>query len=605
MGLSQSLYTGFSGLYTHQKSMDNIGNNLANINTVGYKKSEFMFDSLFKEAISGSMPADANRSATNPKNVGMGVTTGAILTNFQTSAPEQTGNPLDCAITGNGFFVVSTPNGTALTRNGSFYLDVTSNPNERILCAGNGYQVQGWNAVNGVVTPSQTVGDIYVPARGDRLEGQVTDEIELTGVLPTNTSTSDFAGASTNLLELKGNLPDGESSLTTQIYMPVTQTGGDNPVKDDVQAVTVRIDFTGPEKSSDGLTDSYSWTMTTVDWPEAGSPGIQIYPTENGTQEAVNFYSQGSVTNGNGAGEAKSSLLNPGSTKIESVQSGEDGDVVTSFSLPADFAIDVSRLTHVANAPGGNSLETWYVNGNPTGTLALSVDVLDEYTAFEAVTDANGTTTMQAIRSVDTRRNTMLFSRESQDNTGSVWSWQSTFGGDGGQLTFDTNGALTASQQSGGSITYDFSAMQSVNQEATLGMRSQNGYKDGFMDSYTIDANGRIIAHYDNNVDVTVAQIALATVPNTSGLASMAGTLFYTSAASGDIMIGVAGDASEDFGIPAIGAGALATQALESSNVNLAQEFSSMIAIERGYQFQSRIITTSNEMLQTALQLKS
>ena len=114
MGLSQSLYTGWSGLATHQKSMDNLAGNLSNVNTVGYKKSDFLFSDLFKKAmITGGIPADGDRSATNPKNVGLGVSTGAILHNFTRGPVETTNNPLDCALTGNGFFMVDTSRGMA------------------------------------------------------------------------------------------------------------------------------------------------------------------------------------------------------------------------------------------------------------------------------------------------------------------------------------------------------------------------------------------------------------------------------------------------------------------------------------------------------------
>ncbi|MDR2391340.1 MAG: hypothetical protein LBE84_06655, partial [Planctomycetota bacterium] len=114
----------------------------------------------------------------------------------------------------------------------------------------------------------------------------------------------------------------------------------------------------------------------------------------------------------------------------------------------------------------------------------------------------------------------------------------------------------------------------------------------------------KIFGHYSNNVSEVLAMLAMGTVPNPSGLQGVSGTLFYASPASGDFMIGVAGDAHDEFGIPSIGAGTLSSNCLEGSNVDLAQEFTTLISIERGYQLNSRVVSTSNEMLQTALQIK-
>lgn len=604
MGLSQSLYTGYSGMQTHQKGMNNLSNNLANINTVGFKKSDFMFTNLFNQAITGAIPGD-NRGTTNPKGIGVGVTTGTIVTNFSSTNYESTGNPLNCAIGGNGFFMVDTGRGTGLTRNGDFYFSPTADGNQMLTVTGAALPVKGWNAVNGVVTPGTDVSNIIIPPTGSKLVGESTTEVEMKGILPTNPSKSDLSGNASTNLELKGNLPVGESSLTTQIYMPVTQTGGDNPVKDQVQPVNVKIDFQGPVLSEDGTTENYTWTMTTVDWPNPGDPGVQIYPTPDGTNQTVNFYTQGSATNNHGAGQSATGKQSTGPSTIESTVIGEDGEpVTTSFTVPGDFGIDFSRLTHLDDAPGGNELQTWNVNGNPTGSLPMSVTLFDEVTVFEPVTNENGITVMEPVRSVVRRTETMFFTKEDTEDDSTKWTWQSSPRGDTGDMTFDTSGKLVSSNQSGTHITYDLTDMQYINQDASLTIVSQDGYIDGVMNGVEIDETGTIWALHNNNVNTIVGQIAMANVPNTSGLVNSAGTIFYPSSASGDIMIGVAGDEKGSMGLPAIGAGSLIPRSLESSNVNLAEEFANMISVERGYQFSSRIITTANEMLQTALQLK-
>lgn len=142
MGLSQALSTGVSGLMSHQKALDNIGNNLANVNTTGYKKGIYQFSTLLEQSLRGGMSASGNRGSVNPIALGMGTQTGSINKIFSQGTLETTGATNDMAIWGNGFFVVSTGGGYALTRDGSFYVS-----EDGYLMGGNGLYVQGTMAV--------------------------------------------------------------------------------------------------------------------------------------------------------------------------------------------------------------------------------------------------------------------------------------------------------------------------------------------------------------------------------------------------------------------------------------------------------------------------
>ncbi len=608
MGLSQSLYTGYTGLYTHQKSMDNISNNLANVNTPGYKKNDFMFSTIWKKALTGAMPAEGPRTSVNPKNVGLGVRTGAILPSFQQGPAELTGDPFDLTINGNGFFLVRGRQGLALTRVGSFYMGNTSDPNQRQLLAGDGLAVQGWMAQGGVVTPSQTVGNIFLPQYGSVLQGKTSANVAIGGVLPTRPSSADTAGGASTTLELNGNMtPSGQgNTLRTHIFSEVTTTNPDGTATKAVQEIPVELAFTGPTLSDDGATNNYAWTMTTVDWPQAGAPGVQIYPAAGGsTPSPVKFYTTASVEANHGAGEIATPGILPGASRVSVETRDADGNLTTrAFAMPSDFNLELSRLTNLAEPPVAGGLSQWYVNGNPSGTYPTTVSVYDEFTVFEAVTDAAGVTTMQAVRTVEPRSNTLYFNKSEVGDDSTTWTWKSSAGDATGTLVFNTGGELASQAQSGGKIAYDFSKLQYVNQEGSLMVTADDGYPDGELTEITFDANGRIIGNYDNDTTQVLAMIALGTVPNTSGLSSQSGTLFFPTVASGQLMIGVAGDATTNFGIPQIGAGSLTTGELESSNVNLSQEFTNLISTERGFQFNSKVVTTSDEMIQTALNLK-
>ncbi len=144
MALSQALSTGITGLMTHQKCMDNIGNNLANVNTTGFKKGIYQFSTLLEQSLRGGMGADATsgRGAINPIAMGMGAQTSSINKVFTQGNLENTGNPTDMAIDGNGFFVLKNGNGYVYTRAGAFHKG-----EDGTLLAPGGLQVQGTMAV--------------------------------------------------------------------------------------------------------------------------------------------------------------------------------------------------------------------------------------------------------------------------------------------------------------------------------------------------------------------------------------------------------------------------------------------------------------------------
>lgn len=594
MGLSQSLYTGYSGLVTHQRALDNTSNNLANVNTVGYKGSTFMFSNLMKQAIAGAVPGDGETGSTNPKNIGFGVTTGAIATNFTQGSVDVTNNTFDCYISGNGFYVVKTATGdTALTRNGSFWLDNFESSGNRMLVVGDGLPVQGWMAANGAVTPTTTASNIYLPAEGDMLAGQSTSSVTLTGVLPTDTSTSDFNGARTTTLQLSGNLSASGQSISTSIYASATTTDADGNQTNEITEIPVVIQFFGPTASSDGAANQWTWTMSTAD-------GVQIYPTEDDpafSQGILNFHATTSNAQGFGAGQSVANTISPGASSTVTTTDA-DGNTV-SFSIASSLTIDVSRLTNMADAPTDNDDPgVWYVDGNPTGTMRRTVTTWDEYTDF--VSDGNGNIT--AERRVAERQASIILEQTDQDSTGTTWSWSSSLDGAEGTLRFNTVGDLVSSNQTGGDVDFQWRDVVYTAMDGALTLSSQDGYRDGYLFDFAIDDDGVIWGTYDNNVNVALAQIALGTVSNIHGLTSGSGTLFYANSASGGITIGVANDSAA--GVPSLGLGSIVSGALENSNVDMSREFTTMIAIERGYQFNSRIVTTANEMLQTALQMK-
>ena len=138
----RSLYSGVSGLKNHQTKMDVVGNNIANVNTIGFKSSRVTFQDIYSQTLKpASIPSTSGGlGGMNPQQVGLGVTLGTVDVMYTRGATEYTGAPLDLSIDGDGFFVVSDGNREYYSRAGNFSTDSNNN-----LVNSDGLFIQGWN----------------------------------------------------------------------------------------------------------------------------------------------------------------------------------------------------------------------------------------------------------------------------------------------------------------------------------------------------------------------------------------------------------------------------------------------------------------------------
>mgnify|MGYP003479063681 CR=1 FL=1 len=161
--MMRSLYSGVSGLQNHQTRMDVIGNNISNVNTVGFKRGRVNFQDMISQQLQGAAKPSEELGGVNPKEVGLGMTVAAIDNIFNQGNLQSTGVSTDLAIQGNGFFIMKSGDETYYTRNGAFSLD----SNGTLVNPANGMRVQGWMAqdVNGeqVLTTAATPGDLVIP----------------------------------------------------------------------------------------------------------------------------------------------------------------------------------------------------------------------------------------------------------------------------------------------------------------------------------------------------------------------------------------------------------------------------------------------------------
>lgn len=166
----RSMYSGVSGLRNHQTRLDVIGNNIANVNTIGFKSSRVTFKDLFSQTLRAATSAHGDRGGSNPIQVGLGMTLASIDTNHGDGSIQYTGKATDLAIEGSGFFIIRDGNTLMYTRAGNFDLDEEG----YLVVPGTGLRVQGLDlaaGVDGKLTDIRvSTGATYNPMATERVE---------------------------------------------------------------------------------------------------------------------------------------------------------------------------------------------------------------------------------------------------------------------------------------------------------------------------------------------------------------------------------------------------------------------------------------------------
>ena len=181
----RSLYSGISGLRAHQTMLDTTGNNIANVNTAGFKSSSIQFQDTLSQMTQGATTPGATTGGRNPAQVGLGVQVAGISTNFGQGSAQNTGRSSDMMIAGNGFFITRNGGSTSLTRAGAFDFDANGR-----LTSPDGGIVQGWMANNGVMPAGGALQDVTLP-KDLVAPGAATTAASLIGNLPKETAVGD------------------------------------------------------------------------------------------------------------------------------------------------------------------------------------------------------------------------------------------------------------------------------------------------------------------------------------------------------------------------------------------------------------------------------
>ncbi len=169
--MMRSMFAGVSGLRNHQTRMDVIGNNIANVNTLGYKKSRVTFQDMLSQNIRGASSPQGTKGGTNPQQIGLGMTVNSIDTIHTQGSSETTGKTTDMMVDGDGFFILGSGKSQYYTRAGNFDFDAEGN-----LIASNGMLVQGWTAdPSGKIDSTGAISGITIP-KGQSIQPKETTE---------------------------------------------------------------------------------------------------------------------------------------------------------------------------------------------------------------------------------------------------------------------------------------------------------------------------------------------------------------------------------------------------------------------------------------------
>lgn len=195
------MFSAISGLRTHRTMLDVVGNNIANVNTSGFKGSSVVFQDILSQTIQGAGAGapTADIGGTNPSQIGLGVMVGRVSTNYSQGALQRTDRDLDYAIRGDGFFIVENAGEQLYTRAGSLSLDA----NGRLVTATGGI-VQGWAAdPTGVIDTNQPISGISVPV-GDLIPPTPTTDVLFNGNLPAGAPIGEAITASIQVFDTQG-----------------------------------------------------------------------------------------------------------------------------------------------------------------------------------------------------------------------------------------------------------------------------------------------------------------------------------------------------------------------------------------------------------------
>ena len=555
MSINSALLAGVSGLIANSSALATISDNIANSNTVGYKT----VDTSFADIVT-------NSSVQGDYDAGGVLASAQQLVNQQGNAT-QTSSNTDLSISGQGMFVVTSnaaPTVTdtrSFTRAGSFTLDANGN-----LQNAAGLYLQGWPvAADGTVT---------------------VDPSSVASLQTINVGQVGGAATPTTQVSLNANLNSGQTLSASATNVATATASGAN------------WSYNLPANAA-----NVSYTIT-------DSTGATVYSsTQAGVASGANTFNWNGATNAGGqatvggaytltvaATDASGAAITPVTTEVAggydpATNSMAAYDATTGAGTKPDFTISIP----ISDSQGGQR--------------TLQLDVLkssapNTWYAELVATPASNVTDGAGLSNGQIATGTIAFNSDGSINM----AQSSVFGGTTTPtITLGASGTTPAAGQASWASSLGIGASDinlavdtapgGLTQLASTSVTQSvdtNGTQFGNLTSVDIDDQGFVTAVYDNGVSRKIAQVALATFQNPDGLKSISGDAYQVSSTSGAYNLKVPGTA---------GAGTISPSTLESSTVDLSQQFAGLITTQQAYAASAKILTTADQMLQSLVSI--
>ncbi len=647
--VSTSLFTGLSGMRAHQRFIDVIGNNLANVNTPGFWGSRVTFSDLLSNTISPGQGPSGLRGGINPMQVGLGAQIASIDPNTNQGTFLNTGRPLDVALKGRGFFVLTDGVSSFYTRVGSFGVD-----SDRNLV----------DLRTGMRVVSSDGDDIQVPLTGT-LPAKATSSVSFQGTLPAkvtgplaevvSSSAPYYEGTAATKKSTKTfTSPMDLSSLANKTFKVTINGGSPQTVTisaanfgGDLSSVTFSEFISGIESQTSGLSVTESGGVFSFSTEKVGKDASIKFDHGNDTS-VLSFFGLDTVLVSGTQTAATSTtdlneltINNTDYTSGDTIQiSGTDpqgNKVAGTFTYGSsndgttlgDLISFINNLYKSTSTSGATakiqSDGTITLTANKEGEASLSLFIADgtsttktNFTSFKVTTDGTGpdtvTTSIDVFDSLGRAHPiTMTFTRDSDDQR--VWHLKATMDSSEGtilddsvtEIRFNSDGSFNVVTGPDSSLEFEFDGIPTpqevqlnfgtsssfdglslLGDKATAAATDQDGYAAGTLLNVAFNDEGDLEGFYSNGQNSRIATLRIALFPNEGGLTRIGDTLFLESPNSDNAILTTAGNA---------GAGTIVSGALENSNVDIAEEFVRLIEAQRGFQANARVITTTDQVL--------
>ena len=552
------MWTAVTGLLVHGEKMNVVGNNIANVNTVGFKGSRMDFEDFVNQNV---------YAASGPSQVGRGVSIGAIYGNFTQGSFEQSTDPTDLAISGEGFFKVK-PIGTDTeyyTRAGNFRFN-----SDGYLVDPHGYALQGWRIQQPTPSMGSSSGTIAGATSATSLKGTGT---------PTNIKLDSFTcePKHTNTMQAELNL----SSLSTG----KTSSANGNPFFALLESWDATKD---PALGENSYVHPYTTTIydeggtkhtVTVYFDKVESSELDLDPADAGKQ----FWEYIVTIN-----PAEDHRIMPDDDAPSDKRKGVLMAGSLEFNSAGEF-MNMSAYVPTEGGAAGDALSTWVSAPISSNGYPMFCPNFSGRPDASCAWDTSVTPPVEINKEAQNYLVELNLGLRNKTNAWADPSGNPTAASAVGKAPKTINGIASDAIDRQPKRTKSFAdANATVNQ-------SQDGYSFGYLSTVHVDRDGILYGKYSNGQTLALFQVTLYDFISPHNLRREGGNLFSETNESGDASSGPANS---------VGLGSVYGNSLEQSNVDLATEFVQMISTQRGFQANSKSITTVDTMLETVIGMK-